>query len=261
MSPEYVTEAARLLVAARAGFQRLPGLPASCRPETVDDGYAIQEEFAREWGLDLAGWKIACTSKDQQRLVGVKHPFAGRIFVPFLLRSPAKISASSYHMLGIESEFAFRLRRNLRPRKKPYTADELSRAVASLHPAIEIVDSRLQDWTEQGAPSVIADNAANGALVVGPGIKKWKEFDLAKHRVRLDFNGKRVAGGTGSRVLGHPLTALTWLVNDRSERGIALEAGQIITTGTCTGLNFAEEGDEVIAKFGAIGEVQVTITT
>lgn len=260
MSPEDVSEAARLLVAARASFERLPGLPDPVRPETVDEGYEIQTAFSREWGLDLVGYKIACTSRDQQRLVGVKEPFSGRIFSPFLFESPARISARHYHMLGVESEFAFRLRRALPPRRKPYTRDQVARAVATLHPAIEIVDSRFEDWTAQGAPSLVADNAANGALVIGTGIKDWRKYDLAKHRVRLDINGKTVARGTGRRVLGHPLEGLVWLANDLSRRGEGIEAGHVVTTGTCTGLNFAAAGDEAVADFGVLGQVQVSFT-
>jgi 2-keto-4-pentenoate hydratase len=60
--------------------------------------------------------------------------------------------------------------------------------------------------------------------------------------------------------MGHPLNALTWLVNDRSERGVTLMAGQIITTGTCTGLIFAKAGDVAVADFGILGEVRVTFT-
>lgn len=260
MQPEHITEAARLLVGARANFLPLDGLPEACRPQTVEDGYAIQEAFSREWGLDLAGWKIACTSKDQQKLIGVKHPLVGRVFRPFLIRSPAKLSASSYHMLGLESEFAFELKRDIKPKKTPRTSEEVARAVAAVYPAIEVVDSRLVDWLKFGAPSLVADNAANGALVIGEGVKKWNKLDLAKHKVRLDVNGETVGKGSGRKVMGHPLTALTWLVNDRSERGVTLAAGQIITTGTCTSLNFARAGDVAVADFGVLGEVRVTFT-
>lgn len=260
MSPEQITEAARLLVASRASFRQLRNLPEHCRPETVDDGYAIQAAFSREWGLDLAGWKIACTSKSQQKLIGIKHPFVGRVYRPFLLQSPAKVSAASYHMHGIESEFAFELARDLKPRKTPLTEEQVARTVAAVYPAIEVVDSRYSEWLEAGAPSLIADNAVNGALVLGPRLKKWKTLDLAKHRVRLSINGEIVGKGSGRLVLGHPLKALAWLINDRSERGIVLLAGQIITTGTCTGIHFAKIGDEAVADFGVLGEVRVTVT-
>ena len=260
MQPEHVTEAARLLVAARASFVPIKTLPEECRPQNVEDGYAVQEAFSREWGLDLAGWKIACTSRDQQRLIGVKHPLVGRVFRPFLLRSPAKISASSYHMLGMESEFAFELKRDIKPKKAPRTVEEVARAVAAIYPAVEIVDSRYENWLEFGASGLVADNAANGALVIGERVTKWKKLDLAKHKVRLDVNGEAVGKGSGRLVMGHPLKALTWLVNDRSDRGVTLLAGQIITTGTCTSLNFAKAGDVGIADFGDLGEVKVTFT-
>jgi 2-keto-4-pentenoate hydratase len=255
-----VIEAARLLLNARGDFRRLRGFPESCRPEDMDDAYLIQQAFAEEWELPVSGYKIGCTAKDQQKMLGVKEPFYGRIFAPFLRQSPTELSAGAFQMLGLESEFAFRLKAAIKPRKAPYTRADVEKKVGAFHPAIELVDSRLDDWIGRGPASIVADNGANGALVIGEPVREWRKHDLAKLRVKLTLDGAVVGRGTGRRALGHPLEALTWLANALTASGITLERDQIVTTGTVTGIHFAEAGSTAVADFGPLGQVQVGFT-
>jgi 2-keto-4-pentenoate hydratase len=260
IGPTRVIQAARLLLNARGDFRQIVGFPEECRPRNMDDAYLIQKTFGEEWELPVVGYKIGCTARDQQRMLKVKEPFYGRLFSPFVKDSPAEFSAGAFHQLGLESEFAFRLKRAIKPRANAYSREEIERAVGVMHPAIEIVDTRLDNWLTRGAPSVVADNGANGALILGEPVKDWRKLDLAKTLVVLTIDGKRVAGGKGVRVLGHPLEALTWLANKLSATGITLEPDQIVSTGTVTGLNFARPGSTGIAKFQRIGEVKITFT-
>ena len=253
-------QAARLLLNARGDFRQIEGFPEECRPRDMDDAYQIQKTFAEEWELPVVGYKIGCTARDQQRMLKVKEPFYGRIFSPFLKRSPAELSAGAFHQLGLECEFAFSLKKAIKPRADLYTREDVEKAVGELYPAIEIVDTRLDKWLTRGAPSVAADNGANGALILGEPVKGWRKLDLAKSMVVLKIDGKRIAGGTGVRVLGHPLEALTWLANKLSASKIGLERDQIVTTGTVTGLNFTQPGSTAVANFRGIGEVKVTFT-
>ncbi|MCZ6860003.1 MAG: fumarylacetoacetate hydrolase family protein [Alphaproteobacteria bacterium] len=260
IGPTRVIQAARLLLNARGDFRQIAGFPEECRPRNMDDAYLIQKTFAEEWELPVVGYKIGCTARNQQRMLKVKEPFYARLFSPFVKDSPAELSAGAFHQLGLESEFAFRLKRSIKPRANPYTREEVTKAVGVMHPAIEVVDTRLDNWLTRGAPSVVADNGANGALIIGEAIKEWRKLDLAKTMVVLTIDGERIGAGTGVRVLGHPLESLTWLVNKLSATGITLESDQIVTTGTVTGLNFARPGSTGIAKFRRIGEVKITFT-
>ena len=260
LSPTQVLEAARLLLHARGDFRRIRGFPESCRPEDMDDAYLIQKAFAEEWELPVVGYKIGCTAKDQQKLLKTKSPFYGRIFGPFMRQSPTELSAGAFHMLGLEAEFAFRLKAAIRPRKAPWSEEEVEKKIGALHPAIEIVDTRLDDWIARGAASIAADNGANAALVIGAPVRKWREHDLAAAKVSLSVDGEVVARGAGRRALGHPVKALTWLANTLSEAGIGLERDQVVTTGTVTGLHYAEAGQTARADFGELGTVEVGFT-
>jgi 2-keto-4-pentenoate hydratase len=257
MTPKEIEKAVGLLLAARGDFRRLDGFPADCAPRSIEDGYAVQEAFAAAWGLPVAGYKIACTSEEAQRMLKSPAPFPGRVFAPYLLNSPAEVAHGAFHDPGVEGEFAFTLAGDLPARKTAYARAEVEAAIAAVHPAIEIVDPRWRDWIGAGVAAIVADNAANGALVLGPGTADWRRFDLPRHGVRLVIDGREIARGTGAAVLGDPVTALVWLANDLSRRGFGLKAGQAVTTGTCTSLHKVKPGAVASVEFGALGSATV----
>jgi 2-keto-4-pentenoate hydratase len=169
MSQAQIEEAVELLIAARGDHRRLDAFPPSCRPESFEDGHAVQEAFVKAWSVPVAGYKIGCTSLEAQKMLGSPGPFPGRVFAPVLLKSPAKVAAKAFHRLGIEPEFAFTMARGLPARPAHYTREEVADAVAAVHGAIELVDSRWTDWIKAGIASIVADNGANGGLVLASG--------------------------------------------------------------------------------------------
>ncbi|MGI9385377.1 MAG: fumarylacetoacetate hydrolase family protein, partial [Methyloligellaceae bacterium] len=85
----------------------------------------------------------------------------------------------------------------------------------------------------------------------------WRGRDLAAQSVTLSVDGAFRAEGSGANVLGHPFNALDWLVETLRRRGLGLEAGAIVSTGTCTGINYVEPGQTAVADFGELGRVEV----
>jgi 2-keto-4-pentenoate hydratase len=157
-----------------------------------------------------------------------------------------------------EGEFAFRMAVDLPPRDEPYAVDEVLAAVGTLHPAIEVPDSRYEDFTIVGAPQLIADDACAHYFVLGPASPHdWRTVDLAAHAVSGTVAGKLDHDGVGANVLGDPRIALAWLVNELSRLSITLRAGQVVTTGTCLVPLPIEPGDRVRVDFGRLGAVEV----
>lgn len=258
MKPELARDAAAVLIDARRAIRQVADFPAQCRPADIDDGYAVQAAFIEGWDAPVAGWKVACTADDQQAMVGVAHPFCGPLFAPVVFDSPARIEAARFHCTGLESEFAFRMAEALPDRGSPYGRDEVADAVEALIPALEIVSPRYENWLALGAPAILADCAGNGGAVLGAPVRDWRSHDLAAITVTLSFDGRPVAQGKGERVLGHPLESLSWTVNELARRTGGVRAGDVILTGTCTGLNWIEPGVAAKADFGAFGSVEAT---
>jgi 2-keto-4-pentenoate hydratase len=238
--------------------KRLPALPAQLRPATRAEGYAIQAGLEKRSQAPLFGWKIAATSVAGQKHIGVDGPLAGRILAERVREADAPLPFGANAMRVAEAEFAFRFGRDLAPRAKPYAVAEVLDAVASLHPAIEVPDSRYDDFVTVGAPQLIADNACAHDFVLGPATTApWRSMDLIEHPVKSTVAGKLERDGKGANVLGDPRVALTWIANELSQLGIALKAGQVVTTGTCVIPLPIVPGDAVVADFGAIGRVAI----
>ena len=256
MREHRINEAAGVLWGAWSAGRRIADLPADCRPASLDEGYAIQRAAAERSGSGTIGWKIAATSKAGQAHIGVDRPLAGRLLEVKAYRDGDRIPAGSLHMGVAEAEFAFRLGRDLPAGDAPRSVDEVMDAVAALHVAIEIPDSRFDDFAAAGAPQLVADFACAEFFVLGPAAPDgWRDVDLVSHPVAFRVNGAEVSTGSGANVLGDPRIALAWLANDRAERGEPLRAGEVVTTGTCVIPAPVGPGDELEADFGPLGTV------
>jgi 2-keto-4-pentenoate hydratase len=258
VDPRRAREAADVLWSAWRERRRLEALPEACRPRTLDDGYAVQDALASTHGGAVIGWKIAATSSEGQRHIGVSEPLGGCLFAAFCRADGARLPAAGLHMRVAEAEFAFRLAADLPPRDRAYTVDEVMAAVGTLHLAIEVPDSRYEDYAHVGAPQLVADDACAHLFVLGPEAAGWREVDLVRHRVIGRRNGAVAAEGSGANVLGDPRVALAWLATDRARRGDGLEAGQVVTTGTCIKPVPIGAGDAIVADFGMLGSVSVS---
>jgi 2-keto-4-pentenoate hydratase len=239
---------------------RLDALPAALRPQSRAEGYAIQALLEGRSSAPLFGWKIAATSAAGQAHIAVDGPLAGRILAERLIEVGGTCPFGNNHMKVAELEFAFRMARTLPSLPDDYALDEVLAAVGSLHLAIEIPDSRYDAFERVGAPQLIADNACAHYFVVGPAVPQtWHELDLAAHEVTGFINAGPPHRGLGSNVLGDPRVALQWLVNELSRHGVALEAGQTVSTGTCVVPMAIAPGDHVRGDFGVLGTIEVAI--
>lgn len=257
------------ILAARTVWQHwqrglaMDALPADCRPHSAHDGMAIQAALIEVSGRSLVGWKIAATSEAGQRHIAVSGPMAGRLLSGQVVDAPATLSLVGNRMRVAEAEFAFRMASTLMPREQPFTLEEVLDAVGALHPAIEVPDSRYLDFARAGEAQLIADNACAGQFVLGaPTTAAWRGIDLPAHEVK----GSVARGGVlvlertgrGANVLGDPRVALAWLANDLRSRGIALAAGEVVTTGTCLQPLEVAPGDQVDVDFGVFGSLGVS---
>ncbi len=143
------------------------------------------------------------------------------------------------------------------PRPTPYSREELVDAIASCHPAIELLESALLDPDTADRLTVIADLQSNGGFIAGPAVSGWKDFDFSKESAQMKVDGfVRVENGKNSA--GTDLLRLVlWLANEGQSRTRGLLAGQWITTGSCTGKILAESGSVATARFPLLGEVTV----
>lgn len=260
-------------------------LDTEIAPLTIEDGDSVQNSVQNEMikncqkqqqkTTKIIGYKIAATSKMAQESVSVKEPFYGNLFSHSTFSSPATIHVHTNPHLGlqdqfllIEPEFAVKIASDLEVSTK-HTYDSICKSIASIFPSVEIATSAfsigdLENFKRIGAPSLIADNACHGALVLGNEFtastytKNNKDVNFSKvlngldqHSCSLKVNGDLVATGAGDKVLGHPLHALCWLANELGKRGESLKKDQVITTGVVVDkLVLVNVGDTVMVNYG-----------
>jgi 2-keto-4-pentenoate hydratase len=258
MNEAAISRASKILHDLHQAGKRLDHLPDDCAPRSRNDGYCMQALIEQRSAAPLVAWKIAATSLAGQKHIGVDGPLAGRYIAERVVKPGGSIAFGNNHMKVAEVEFAFKLAQDLPPRETPYMEEDVFAAVASLHPAIEIPDSRYEHFERVGAPHLIADNACAHWLVIGKAAhESWRALDLAAYEPTGTIKGKGEWQGLGANVLGSPRTAMTWLINELSGLGITAKKGQFVSTGTCLVPMKIAPGDHIIGDFGLLGKVDV----
>ena len=253
------SEAARALTEARLHHRRLAALPAG--PVDVAAAYRVQHDvqtalFAAE-GSGLGGYKIGCTTAVMQAFLNIPSPCAGMMSRRDILPSPAFVPFADYLHVGVECEIAVRLARALRVEDAPFTRESVAEAVGACMAAIEIVDDRWEDYGRVDTPSLIADNFFQAGCVLGPAVEDWRGLDLAAVRGTTVIDGVEVGSGVGADVMGHPFAALAWLANELAARGVGLEAGAVVLTGSVVATRWVEPGARVDVELVGLGRAEV----
>lgn len=242
---------AAALAAAFANDELIAALPEAA----VADAAAarrLQAAVVDRLGLALAGWKIGATSAKAQAIMATDAPFYGPVFRQRIWADGAVVDLPA-GFRGVECEFALRIGADLPPRQGGYGVEQLVIAVDAVVPVLELVATRQQVEGMADARRATADLGFNHGLVLGPPLMPPPTRELADAVVTVRVDGVEAGRGRGADVLGHPLAALAWLTG----QGMALPAGALVSTGTCTGLTPLEPGATAEGDFGPLGKVRV----
>jgi 2-keto-4-pentenoate hydratase len=250
LSPRGAELAERLIGAWHNG--RLLSALDATRLAPPDDAAAcaVQDAVgaALEWFPQgrARAWKIASVP-----------PTAAPVPDAFISDAPAWLRRQDFHtLIGIEVELVLRLGSAL-----PAGADEATAAAAidGIYAAIEIFDVRAEAWNSLPRSFLLADQQMHGRLLLGGGTRSGWQADFAETEVSLLVNDTEVIRRRGGHALGTPVAILPWLAHHVAARGDGLQAGDLIASGTWTGLHEALPGDRIHANFAGIGEVALEI--
>ena len=256
--------AAQLLFEAHGRRERFAPLPPELAPQTAEQAYAIQDAFvalrAQELGA-IVGYKIALTSEEMRRFVGVDAPQAGAMLERTLRRTPASVRAADYCRLLVEFEIAVELAGDLPAADAPFSRERVAKAVGAVMPALELADDRNADYAElrKHPFELIADNAWNEGAVLGYPIKQWQDLDLGAARGVATINGQVVGEGRGADAMGHPFNAVAWIADHLAAHGRGLLRGDVVITGSLITTKFAQAGDLIRFAVDGLGEVELRV--
>jgi 2-keto-4-pentenoate hydratase len=234
------------LIAARNGGPAVPW--RGIVPADRAGAYAIQDATLAAIG-PIAGWKV-----------GAKGPQAEPHCAPLpasgLHASGVTFTGPAWRWRCVEVEVAFRLGRDLNPQGKLLAPDEVAEAFDAVLPVIEVVESRLMDGQAADPLAQLADLQCHGALVLGsPSALSPAQVDLREAEASLSFGTTSAAHTHGGNPAQDVWRLLSWLALHCASRGQPLRAGQIVTTGSCTGLLTAPMDTAVRGEIAGAGAV------
>lgn len=248
LTPDLIEQAATELLARRASARQGPRLPAPCRPETLEDAWLIQQAVTRGLAQPVGGWKASLPSPGKQ--------VAAPIYGPTVCQGadcalPVLPEQSS---VRVEPELAFVLAADLPARAQPYSDAEVDQAVGSVHAALELCASRYLDHAGLPFAEMLADGLVNTGLWLGPAL-------TAPEAAAFELNWQVEGEAASSKPALHPDGAarapLYWLANFLRERGLGLQAGQAVITGSYAGVLTLPLGKSVRFSYGALARFEV----
>jgi 2-keto-4-pentenoate hydratase len=222
------------------------------------DAEAFQAAAVQALGGSQCGYKIGATSVEVQRILNCAEP----IYAP-ILSEDVLPSGSTFPiprgLLGGECEFGFVLGRDIPSSAGSPDRNALTSAIAECFMGVELVGRRVTKDTPLNEFSAVADFALNAAVIRGLPIPDWDRYDLAAMPVLAGLDGQTVVKSVGAAVLGHPLNALAWLAMALQRRGMGLRRGEIVMTGSCTGITAVSPGQTFAGCFSDFTPVEVRL--
>jgi len=233
-------------------------------PTTVDEAYALQRVTTTRCAQQVNGFKIGATVTDIQKLLQLDEPFYGPLYSDFTRNNGCDLAVYPDHLPRIEPEFVVRLGKPLKAsRGKPVSRDQVIDAVASISVAFEFVGSRVNpDLVTDSNRGLlaIADFGANLDFIMDLEREDWQDIDLSASPVELFINDESIATGhSGLSVAGNPLDIAAWLANAPGLADTGVDAGMLISCGTCTPAFAVNPGDKVRANYRDFGDLTCTI--
>jgi 2-keto-4-pentenoate hydratase len=251
-----VREAADRLIAAAAA-------PRQCHPvrdilggNDIAAAYAVQyllTEDSLTRGRRIVGHKIGLTSTAVQQQLGVDQPDSGMLFADMQVANGATIATCELLQPKVEAEIAFILADDL---DGDLSESRIRAAAGVAVPAIEIVDSRVRDWSIS-IVDTIADNGSSALFVLGSGAVGAADLDFVSRTMQLTEDGVAVSTGRGADCLGSPLNALRWLARTAQENGSPLRAGHIVLSGALGPMVPVRPGSTYVAEIDGMGCVEI----
>lgn len=256
-----ITSSAEVLAQARRGAVGLPGYPGAV-PTSLADAYAVQAEAIRLWGSTVAGWKVGRIVGEAAATHGCNR-FIGPIFAETVMAGTTDTLASFPAIrdgsAALEAEVVAIIGRDVPAIRRDWTGAEVRSILSGLHIGIEVAGCPVPDANGLGPLASIGAFGNNLALILGPAIAEWESVDIDAIACSASIDGRTVGDATAANLPGGPLTATAFALNQAAERGIAIPAGTLISTGAITGVHAVRIGQSCVADFGPLGVLRCLV--
>ena len=263
MDAKQIDALAAKIAEGRRSKKPMEFLAAATADLSETDAYKVQfavNDKLTAGGADrIAGWKVALTLPTQYQPMKLSGPVFATLFQSGVRASGAVFEKGWPIKSGIEPELVARMARDVTPGNNPYTAATIVPYVANLYCGMELVDNRYPDVSKLSGPGRIADNVLQAACVIGTEIKDWQKLDFPNLKGRSTLDGKELASGPGSAVMGSAMISLAWLANTLIRHGKSLKAGDVILTGSVHPPTFLSGPGVARTEFEGLGGTEIAV--
>lgn len=260
MRPVLETLAAALAAAWREGGT-VPLPPEADAPATRAEAYAVQDRMATLIGGRVAGWKVGATVKAVQMFEGHDGPLPGRVFADRVFTSPARLPGALLRGLKCECEFAFATTAPLPDRGGVFHAEDIAPFLV-FHPAVELAATRYAPGTGGRGTTTydgIADNGTAGAVLLGPAVRDWKGLAFETMPIDARIDGSPPIQAYGGPYRRDPVVIMAETATDLLARGVRLEPGQFVLTGSATLPTPLRRGQRLVTRFGDLPAFEAVV--
>jgi len=251
---------ANRFLTARREATGLPDYPGAF-PATLQDAYAIQDQAISAWGKPIIGWKVGRISSPLSDKFGADR-LAGPIFSS-KAAAPELVPQMPVFGEGFaagEAEFLLRIGQAPPADKLRFTLDEAADLIAAVHVGIEVASSPLGAINALGPIAVVSDFGNNNGLVIGREIPDWRSSGFEDWTVTTRIDGVEIGSGIAASFPNGAIGSARFLFELMADRGIALQAGQWISSGAVTGVHNVRPGQIVEAEFAQGYTVRCALT-
>lgn len=251
LSSSAIQAAAAILSERRRQGLQGPRLVEGLRPATLDEALAIQQAVVPLMDDAIAGWK--CGTPGPGKVV-VAPIYASTVHRD--ADSPCSVWAQDGGV-RVEPELCFVLGEDLPAREASYEPAEVDAAIASTHLALELIDSRYSDPSVLTFADKLADGLVNQGLFIGPQVDDEQAGNTHVMPITVSMAGAPEQARAGQHPDPLPRLPLYWLAEYLRDKGLGLQAGQVVITGSYAGTFALPVGQPITLRYGELGTLAV----
>ncbi|WP_339609535.1 fumarylacetoacetate hydrolase family protein [uncultured Planktosalinus sp.] len=244
-------EIATILDNAARNAKAVPQM-AAANQMNLEDAYEIQRmaiNLRVERSENITGYKLGFTSKAKMEQMGVHDLIWGILTNEMEIKEGNTIDLKRWIHPRVEPEIAFRVSKEI---NRELTLEELPDYLDSMAPALEIIDSRYENF-KFSLEDVVADNCSSTGYVIGT----WQPLstEISNLKIELMVHDEVVESASSAAILDNPLQSVVELSRLASTAGITVKKGHIILAGAATAARFLEQNQNLMGRVEKLGDV------
>ncbi|WOH37492.1 fumarylacetoacetate hydrolase family protein [Thalassotalea fonticola] len=224
---------------------------------SLTEAYQVQDKSLQrrlDRGEQQVGIKMGFTSRAKMIQMGVDDMIWGPLTDEMFIEEGGEVAISKFIHARVEPEIAFLLKK---PLSGNLTLTQVMSAVEAVAPALEIIDSRYDNF-KFSLEDVVADNCSSSGFTIGA----WQQAggDISNLGMVMEFDGNAVEIGSSAAILGNPYRSLAAAARVAGEAGKVLPAGSIVLAGAATAAQPIKPGMHIKLHCEKLGVAEFTVS-